>query len=59
MSKYKILFSKRKALENKYREWIKENNIIDTRFNLITFLQFAELLDEEKVEKFLKGADNI
>lgn len=52
-------FSKRKALENKYKEWIKENNIADTRFNLITFLQFAELLDEEKVERFLKGDDNI
>lgn len=59
MGKYNVWFSKRKALENKYREWIKENNIPDTRFNLITFLQFAELLDEEKVEKFLKGADNI
>ena len=59
MAKYKVWFSERKALENKYREWIKKNNIADTRFNLITFLQFAELLDEEKIEKFLKGADNI
>lgn len=59
MRKYNVYFSQRKALENKYKEWIKENNIADTRFNLITFLQVAELLDEEKIEKFLKGADNI
>lgn len=52
--KYHILFSKRKALENKYKEWIKENNILDTRFNLITFLEASDLLDVEKVEKFLE-----
>lgn len=50
--KYKVLFSKRKALENKYKEWIKENNKLDTRFNLITFL--SNLLDGEKVKKFLE-----
>ena len=41
-----IYFSQRKEIENKYREWIKENDLPDCAFNVITFLAGAGLLVE-------------
>ncbi len=52
-----IWFSGRKKLENKYKEWIKENNIADTSFNVITFLEIQGLLSEDKIKDFLEGVN--
>lgn len=49
-----LWFNKRKELEQKYNEWIKENNAKDTAFNVITFLEGLNLLNREKVREFLK-----
>lgn len=48
-----LWFNKRKELEQKYEEWIKENNAKDTAFNVITFLEGLNLLNREKVREFL------
>lgn len=50
-----LWFNKRKELEQKYEEWIKENNAKDTAFNVITFLEGLNLLNREKVREFLKN----
>ena len=41
-----ILFTQRKELENKYREWIKRYDLKDSAFNVITFLSGSGLLVE-------------
>lgn len=48
-----LWFSQRKELEQKYNEWIKENNAKDSAFNVITFLEELDLLNREKSIKFL------
>lgn len=48
-----LWFTQRKELEQKYNEWIKENNVKDTAFNVITFLEGVDLLNREKSIKFL------
>jgi len=50
-----LWFNKRKELEQKYNDWIKENNAKDTAFNVITFLEGLNLLNREKVREFLKN----
>ena len=55
-----IYFSQRKELEDKYREWIKENNIYDCAFNVITFLSEAGLLVETMdAAKFMEELDRM
>lgn len=50
-----ILFSARKRLENAYKEWLKENpKMKDCPFNVISFLQINNLLDEIKVKEYLE-----
>lgn len=50
-----LFFNKRKELENRYYEWIKENGVKDCPFSVITFMVAYNLIDEEMVTKFLKG----
>lgn len=41
-----IYFSQRKELADKYKEWIKENNLVDCAFNVISFLVGERLIVE-------------
>ena len=59
-----LFFTKRKYLENEYKKWIKENstpkyNVADTSFNVITFLEENNLLDEKAVNDFLSKKSSI
>ena len=50
-----LLFSERKALNNIYNKWLKDNPIvIDNFFNFINFLSINNLLDDRKVTDFIK-----
>lgn len=49
-----MLFSERKLIEKIYKQWITENNIADTPFNVITFLDIKDLIDIEKVGEYTK-----
>ena len=52
-----IFFSERKKIEDRYKAWLEDNKgVKDCSFNLITFLDYADLFNEDKVDKFL-GAD--
>ena len=48
-----LWFTQRKELEQKYNKWIEENNVKDTAFNVITFLEGLNLLNREKAIIFL------
>lgn len=50
-----IFFNRRRMLEEQYYKWIKENDLKDCPFNVITFMVAYDLIDEEMVTKFLKG----
>lgn len=52
-----IFFSDRKRLEKKYKEWCEKNYATNCVYNVITFLQIKNLLDEEKVKLFLKEGE--
>lgn len=56
-----IFFSDRKKLEDKYKAWLEDNKgVKDCSFNLISFLDYAELLNEDKVKELLRPVnDNI
>ena len=49
-----LFFNKRKELEKRYYEWIRDGNIKDCPFNVITFLAAYNLINEENVTKFLE-----
>lgn len=49
-----LFFSERKSLEKFYNEWITENNIANTPFNVITFLVIKDLINIEKAEEYIK-----
>lgn len=50
-----LLFSERKALNNIYNKWLKDNPIvIDNAFNFLTFISSNNLLDDRKVTDFIK-----
>lgn len=53
-----LFFSKRKELENRYYDWVKENKVADCPFNVITFMSAHGLIDEEKALEFLKEKKN-
>ena len=51
-----IIFSERKKLEGKYKEWLTSEpwlKIEDSGSSVLTFLASKNLLDEDKVRKFL------
>lgn len=48
-----IWFAQRKELEQKYKEWVKQNDLKDGAFNVISFLEAYNLLNREKVRKFI------
>lgn len=50
-----IFFNRRRMLEEQYYKWIKENNLKDCPFNVITFMVAYDLIDEEMMTKFLEG----
>lgn len=49
----KMIFSKRMELSNIFDEYARLHEIADTSFSVITFLVKNDLLNENKVEKFL------
>lgn len=49
-----LFFNKRRELERQYYDWIRDGNIKDCPFSVITFMDAYELIDEEKVTKFLE-----
>lgn len=49
-----LWFKQRKELDNKYKEWQKENKVADTSFNVITYLVMQNLLDEDKVKYLIE-----
>ena len=49
-----ICFSDRKKLEKIFKEYCKINNIPESLFNLITFLQIKELLNRKNVKKIVE-----
>ena len=49
-----IFFNRRRMLEEQYYKWIKENNLKDCPFTVITFMDCYGLVDEEMVTKFLE-----
>lgn len=49
-----IFFSKRRELESRYYEWIKENNVKDCPFSVITYMSIHGLTNDEKILEFLK-----
>lgn len=50
-----LFFSKRKELERRYYEWIKENGVKDCPFSVISFMVLYGLTNDEKILEFLKG----
>ena len=53
-----LFFSERKSLEEFYKQWITENNVADTPFNVITFLVIKDLINIEKAEVYIKENEN-
>ena len=53
-----ILFSQRLKLRNLYLAWCEKNNVSDDSLAVITFLVVNDLINDEKVEEFLKGETN-
>lgn len=55
-----LFFNKRKELEKQYYKWIRDGNIDDCPFNLITFMVAYDLINEENVTQFLEifGGEN-
>ena len=49
-----LFFNKRKELEKRYYEWIKENGVKDCPFSVISFLVLYGLTNDEKILEFLK-----
>ena len=52
-----LIFSDRKKLDEKYKEWLTSEpwlKIEDNSSNVLTFLVSKNLLDEDKVRKFLE-----
>ena len=48
-----LLFSHRLQLSEKYKKWIRENNVDDSPFNVICFLTSEGLLDADKCLDYL------
>lgn len=53
-----IFFSKRKELEKRYYEWIRENNVKDCPFSVISYMVAYGLTNDEKILDFLKEKNN-
>ena len=52
----KMLFcNDRKELAEEYMKWIEQEKISNCPFNVITFLELKDLLNREKVIKFLES----
>lgn len=45
-----LFFKRRKILEEQYYEWIKENNVKDCPFNVISYLDVIGLLKEPEMK---------
>lgn len=50
-----LFFNKRKELEKRYYEWIKENGVKDCPFSVISYMVSYGLTNDEKILEFLKG----
>lgn len=50
-----LYFNVRKKLDDKFKDWVKKESVADCSLNTISFLVANNLLDESKVEEFLRG----
>ena len=50
-----LLVNYRKKLEEEYMKWVKQEKVANCPFNVITFLEIKDLLNREKVVKFLES----
>jgi hypothetical protein len=50
-----LFFIQRKKLEEKYMKWVEQEKVANSPFNVISFLEINDLLNREKVVKFLKS----
>ena len=48
-------FSYRKKLEEEYMKWVEQEKVANCPFNVISFLEMKDLLNREKVVKFLES----
>lgn len=49
-----LYFNRRKQLEDKYLEWLEENHIADSAFNMVSFFEIIGIIDEHKAIKYLQ-----
>ena len=52
-----LFFHKRRELENRYYEWIKENGVKDCPFSVISFMALYGLTNDEKIMEFFEGEE--
>lgn len=53
-----IFINQRKKLVNEYRGWLKNNpDVVDSPENIMAFLVIHNLLDEDKVDSFVRRKD--
>lgn len=50
-----LLFSQRCKLQELFLKWCAENDVANTPMSVFAFLQINGLINEEKVNEFLKG----
>ena len=46
-----------KKLEEEYMKWVEQEKFANCPFNAITFLEIKDLLNREKVVKFLESKE--
>lgn len=49
-----VYFNERKKLEDLYIKWVEENKVANCPFNVISFLEIKNLLNEKKVKELLE-----
>jgi len=58
VNKMILFYSKRHKLVKSFEKWCKENNADENdKVNLVTWLHLMDLLDVDKVEKYLKDKE--
>ena len=50
-----LFFNDRKKLEEEYMKWVEQEKVANCPFNVISFLEIKDLLNREKVAKFLES----
>ena len=50
-----LFFNDRKKLSEEYMKWVEQEKVANCPFNVISFLEIKDLLNIEKVVKFLES----